>query len=161
MATTALTTFTRTTDDAWAITEKSFTFPTAASLANGTYGLITTTEPCTVEFIAASNQTAGTAGTIRVYFAPSGTALASGTALTAAENLDSTNYPANGTTMFSTLTNNTTVIAAGSTIGFVTASTPGTIAGFTMTIGLRKAGYYTNDAGSKFYPQPGPSQIAM
>ena len=144
---------TPTTDDPWALLPSiSGRFADATAL-NVTAVLGVTKEPSYAHQIMFGCQTASTAGTIRVWFSPSGTALASGTALTAAEDLSGGSWAAN-TNGLVTITNGTTLIPAGSSVGIV-ASSAGTVTNFTVDIQLRKAGFRTTDSGEKFYPYHG------
>lgn len=82
---------------------------------NADITLFVMSEPGDIEYILVRHEgTAPTAGTIRFYVAPSGTALGSGSALGAAE-------------------------------------------GLSITVGIRKGGYRTTDAGTKFYPVASPN----
>lgn len=144
-----------TTDDAWALLPPIEGRFADATALNVTAVLGITTEPAYAHQIAFACQTASTAGTIRVWFAPSGTALASGTALTAAEDLSGGSWAANSSGTV-TITNGSTIIPAGSQVGIV-ASSAGTVTNFGVNIILRKAtGMRTNDAGDKFYEYSKP-----
>jgi hypothetical protein len=58
------------------------------------------------------------------------------------------------------ITGNNTGLAAGTAVGLVTASTLDNMAqGLTITVGVRKGGYITNAAGTKFYPVSSPNNF--
>lgn len=145
-STAAAVTFPLTTDDASQVTERQFGPFVAADLASLTLPLFTTTEPIRIESILARNTTAGT-GTIRFWYAPSGTALGSGTALTAVE--DMSGLTANNLFGF-TLTNNTTIIPAGYTVGVVGASVA-TMSGLNLIINTRRGNFVASDSGELFH----------
>lgn len=143
-----------TSDDNWALLPPLQKTMADITALNATHVLGITTEDTFCHQIAFSSQGVSTAGTIRVWFAPSGTALASGTALTAAEDLSGGSWAANSVGTV-TVTNGTTRIPAGSIVGFV-ASAATVVTNFVVNVVLRKAtGCRTNDAGEKYYEYNG------
>jgi len=149
-----------TTDDAWAI-HQGPRFSTNSTTLNGTFILDVLHEQVDVEAIYMAAGTAYGAGTIRFWTSPSGTALASGTALSAAEDLTAI---ASNTSKKITLTGNT-LIPAGNRIGFVAASADTHGVGFCISFKYRKGGYITNSDSKKVYMQgldpAQPSQYAL
>lgn len=158
MAWTALSAFTKSTDDRELITEKAFWVDVGILNNNADITLFVMSEPGDIEYILVRHEgTAPSAGTIRFYVAPSGTALGSGSALGAAE--DGSGLTAS-TTFAYPITGNNTGLAAGTAVGLLTASTLDNMAeGLSITVGIRKGGYRTTDAGTKFYPVASPNNF--
>lgn len=126
-------------DNAWALTPSfSFVrFPASTDL-NGTHVIGVLPEGGDIEAIYLTNTTASSgAGTITFYVAASGTALASGTAISAAEDL--TTVTANTSKKVALINN--TGFAAGSRIGFVAASASTHVVEFAVQFCHRKGGY--------------------
>ena len=137
------------TDDVWALRLRSFPIGAAANL-NTTNVLFVTEEEIDIEQIIISAETALASGTNRFWWAPSGTALASGTAITAADDF----ITAANSAVKLPLSAGATRIPAGSKVGLVgSANATGT--GVNVTIVTRKGGYTTNDAGNKNYTSYG------
>lgn len=123
-------------------------FQAAGIAGNTNYPLWVTDRELDIESIVMRAQTAGSAGTIAVGFAASGTAMSSGTLITGAEALTQlTDATAFLVPLLTTGVANK--IPAGSIIFIRTASTPATIANLCITIRPKTERYRTNDAGRK------------
>lgn len=158
--------FLPTVQNQWAL--ETFTFgPFTVGIASGTvvlgtdstYPLFTVPYDCDVEkvTIRLTTAAAATADQIQIVKAASGTAVTSGTAMTASEELN-TQIAAN-TPMDMPLTANTG-LASGATIGLLTAGTIVAAAGLVIAITLRKnTGKGTNDNSTSNYKTHGVTTV--
>lgn len=125
----------------------------AAALANGDYTLFVTDRICTLDSVTVCADTAGTAGTMMLTVAPSGTAIGSGTDISAAN--DTTGLTAATVKAFTLLEPQAyTNMAAGTKIGITTASNIATLAGCVFTIRVRTRDYRTTTSGSRQWVHP-------
>jgi len=142
----------------WAIKEFHFgpyigTAGSGITLGAASYPLMVLTETSDVVAILVRQGTAGAgaAATLRFYQAPSGTALASGTAMSAAEDVQAASLAINTVGIVDLTAASHTNLPAGTVIGFVAAGTVAAIVGLEITVVLRKKAQRTTDAGNRFY----------
>jgi hypothetical protein len=129
----------------------------AAALANTTVSLFVLDRACDIMSITLRAGTAGSAHGLTFRVAPSGTAAASGTAITATETADGLT----GATPFNialTQTNSPHLnLAAGTVIALSGAASLATLADLVITVRIRNRTYRTTTAGNKQWDTPNPA----